>query len=194
MGGILMDEGLTLFLGKELAFLACLAVQVYLLPSYLSTRVWSLISLGGEATTIGAPLKWREVNRKNHGEKQRALFVELSLCSSFEAKGWAILVEKLCHLGVASSSKVRMPPVLVISRQDALERNTCEGHVGENGGASLALCGGNLERKPYLVKWATICSDKKKESLGVRHLALLNKTFPSKWIWRFAMENEAFWK
>ena len=32
--------------GKELAFLACLAVQVYLLPSYLSTRVWSLISLG----------------------------------------------------------------------------------------------------------------------------------------------------
>ena len=35
--------------------------------------------------------------------------------------------------------------------------------------------GGALERKPHLVEWSIVCSDKRKGGLGVRNLALLNK-------------------
>ncbi|RVW49119.1 putative ribonuclease H protein [Vitis vinifera] len=45
--------------------------------------------------------------------------------------------------------------------------------------------GGALERKPHLVEWSIICSDKRKGGLGVRSLALLNKALLCKWSWRF---------
>ena len=35
--------------------------------------------------------------------------------------------------------------------------------------------GGALERKPHLVKWVTICSNKRKGGLGVRCLSTLNR-------------------
>ncbi|RVW48943.1 Transposon TX1 uncharacterized 149 kDa protein [Vitis vinifera] len=41
--------------------------------------------------------------------------------------------------------------------------------------------GGALERKPHLVEWSIICSDKRKGGLGVRSLALLNKAFLCTW-------------
>ncbi|RVW63007.1 hypothetical protein CK203_059285 [Vitis vinifera] len=37
------------------------------------------------------------------------------------------------------------------------------------------LLGWGLEKKPYLVKWSTVCSDKKKGGLVVRCLSKLNK-------------------
>ena len=51
--------------------------------------------------------------------------------------------------------------------------------------------GGALERKPHLVKWDTVCLDKKKGGLGVRRLyrALL-----CKWNWCFVNERETLWK
>ncbi|RVW78939.1 putative ribonuclease H protein [Vitis vinifera] len=54
--------------------------------------------------------------------------------------------------------------------------------------------GGALERKPHLVEWYIICSDKRKGGLGVRSLAFLNKALLCKWSWRFAMEREALWR
>ncbi|RVX03908.1 putative ribonuclease H protein [Vitis vinifera] len=54
--------------------------------------------------------------------------------------------------------------------------------------------GGALERKPHLVEWSIICSDKRKGGLGVRSLALLNKALLCKWSWRFAVEREALWR
>ena len=54
--------------------------------------------------------------------------------------------------------------------------------------------GGALERKPYLVDWSIVCSAKQKGGLGVRNLALLNKTLLCKWSWRFAVEKEALWR
>ena len=39
-----------------------------------------------------------------------------------------------------------------------------------------------------------MCLEKKKGSLGVRNLALMNKALLSKWNWRFTMESEALWK
>ena len=41
--------------------------------------------------------------------------------------------------------------------------------------------GGALERKPHLVKWVTICSDKRKGGLGVRCLSTLNRALLCKW-------------
>ena len=54
--------------------------------------------------------------------------------------------------------------------------------------------GGALERKPHLVEWFIICSDKRKGGLGVRNLPLLNKALLCKWSWRFAVEREALWR
>ena len=54
--------------------------------------------------------------------------------------------------------------------------------------------GGALERKPHLVKWVNICSDKRKGGLGVRCLSTLNRTLLCKWNWRFAAERETLWK
>ena len=46
----------------------------------------------------------------------------------------------------------------------------------------------------HLMKWDTVCSDRRVGGLGVRHLHLLNKALLCKWIWRFASEREAFWR
>ena len=35
--------------------------------------------------------------------------------------------------------------------------------------------GGSLEKKPYFVKWATVCTKKKKGGLGLRIFSRLNK-------------------
>ena len=53
--------------------------------------------------------------------------------------------------------------------------------------------GGNFEKKPHIVKWATICLDRKNGSLGVKDMARLNKALLSKWSWRFANERQALW-
>ncbi|RVW54301.1 Transposon TX1 uncharacterized 149 kDa protein [Vitis vinifera] len=51
--------------------------------------------------------------------------------------------------------------------------------------------GGNLERKPHLVRWEVVCLSKKKGGLGVKNLSILNKALLAKWNWRFANEREA---
>ena len=51
-----------------------------------------------------------------------------------------------------------------------------------------------LEEKPHLVKWATVCTDKKVGGLGVRGLHKLNKALLGKWIWRFANERNSLWR
>ena len=51
-----------------------------------------------------------------------------------------------------------------------------------------------MEKKPHLVKWDTVYSDKRKGGLGVRRLFTLNRALLCKWNWRFANERETFWK
>ena len=53
---------------------------------------------------------------------------------------------------------------------------------------------GNLKKKPHLVNWATICTDKKVDGLGVRGLHKLNKALLGKWIWRFENEMNSLWR
>ena len=54
--------------------------------------------------------------------------------------------------------------------------------------------GGALEKKPHLVKWDVICSNKDQGGLGLRSLSLLNKALFGKCIWRFASEADCPWK
>ncbi|RVW29580.1 Exonuclease 1 [Vitis vinifera] len=56
------------------------------------------------------------------------------------------------------------------------------------------LSRGALERKPHLVKWDTVCLDKRKGGLGVRRLSTLNRALLCKWNWRFANERDTLWR
>ena len=53
---------------------------------------------------------------------------------------------------------------------------------------------GPLERKPHLLKWAIVCSNKRKGDLDVRCLSMLNRALLCKWSWHFAVERETLWK
>ena len=54
--------------------------------------------------------------------------------------------------------------------------------------------GGALDQRPHLVRWNLVCLERKKGGLGVRNLALMNKSLLGKWNWRFAIEREVLWK
>ena len=54
--------------------------------------------------------------------------------------------------------------------------------------------GGNLDKKPHLVKWATVCKDNKVGCLGVRGLYKLIKALLGKWNWRFTNERNSLWR
>ena len=41
--------------------------------------------------------------------------------------------------------------------------------------------GGALEKRSHLVKWAIVCSNKRKDGLGVRNLSILNGALLCKW-------------
>ena len=49
-------------------------------------------------------------------------------------------------------------------------------------------------QKPYLVRWKTVCLEKRKSGLGVRNLSLMNIALLCKWSWWYANEREALWK
>ena len=54
--------------------------------------------------------------------------------------------------------------------------------------------GGNLDRKPHLVNWKTVCPEKSRGGLGVRGLSVMNQALLCKWCWRFANERDALWR
>ena len=51
-----------------------------------------------------------------------------------------------------------------------------------------------MEKKPHLVKWEIVCSDKRKGGLGVRNLYNLNRALLGKWSWCFTEKRETLWK
>ncbi|KAJ9700573.1 hypothetical protein PVL29_006060 [Vitis rotundifolia] len=55
---------------------------------------------------------------------------------------------------------------------------------------------GDLEerRKLHLVRCAVICKYKRHGGLGLRHLKDFNHALLGKWLWRFSLERESFWR
>ena len=51
--------------------------------------------------------------------------------------------------------------------------------------------GSNLEKKPHLVSWATVYTEKRKGGLGLRSFSKLNKELLCKWSWRFSNERNS---
>ena len=49
-------------------------------------------------------------------------------------------------------------------------------------------------KKILLVKWATVCTDKRKGGIGIRSYSKMNKALLSKWSWRFANDRKALWR
>ena len=86
----------------------------------------------------------------------------------------------LSNLPIYFMSLFRIPS-LVCKRQEKIQRDFLWG-------------GGNLEKKPHLVSWATVCTDKKVGGLGIRGLHNLNKALLGKWLWRFANERNSLWR
>ena len=51
-----------------------------------------------------------------------------------------------------------------------------------------------MDKNPHLVKWSTVCENKRNGGLGVRDLSILNRALLCKLIWRFANEKNALWR
>ena len=52
----------------------------------------------------------------------------------------------------------------------------------------------DLEKKSSLVSWAVVCTDKRKEGLGLKIFFKMNKALLCKWSWRFANERNPLWR
>ena len=98
------------------------------------------------------------------------------------SKGGRVTLIKstLSNLPIYFMSLFRIPS-LVCKRLEKIQRDFLWG-------------GGNLEKKPHLVSWVKVCTDKKVGGLGVRSLNNLNKALLGKWLWRFANERDSFWR
>ena len=98
------------------------------------------------------------------------------------SKGGRITLIKstLASIPIYQLSLFRMPKS-VAKRLEKLQRDFLWG-------------GGRMERKVHLIKWEVVCTHKVNGGLGIRKIDLLNKALLSKWIWRFAFEEDILWK
>jgi hypothetical protein len=76
-----------------------------------------------------------------------------------------------------------MFPILgsVASRIEKLQRDFLWGGVGE-------------ELKYHLVSWPKVCTPISEGGLGIRNLLTINRTLLGKWLWRYRIERDAWWR
>ncbi|RVX19808.1 LINE-1 reverse transcriptase-like [Vitis vinifera] len=98
------------------------------------------------------------------------------------SKGGRIILIKctMASLPIYTMSLFRMPKS-VVKRLEKIQRDFLWG-------------GGSLERKVHLINWEVVCTRKEKGGLGMRRIDSLNKALLGKWVWRFAVEKDNFWR
>jgi hypothetical protein len=72
-------------------------------------------------------------------------------------------------------------PVSVAKHIEKLQRNFLWGGLGE-------------EFKFHLVKWEKVCTPLKEGGLGIRNLLIFNRALLGKWLWRYGLERDAWWR
>jgi len=72
-------------------------------------------------------------------------------------------------------------PVSVASCIEKLQRDFLWGGMGE-------------EFKYHLVSWEKVCTPISNGGLGIRNLVLFNRALLGKWLWRFGMDRDAWWR
>ena len=130
------------------------------------------------------------------------------VCSNFNNKAihiWDGVIEKLEHqlagwkrlylskggrVMLIKSTLANVPtyylslfpiPVSVAKRIEKIQRNFLWGGLGE-------------EFKYHLVKWMEICTPIKEGGLGIRNLLVFNRALLGKWLWRYGVERDAWWR
>ena len=102
--------------------------------------------------------------------------------SQYISKGGrlTLIQSTLSSLPIYCLSLFRMP-VSICSRLEKIQRE-------------FLWSGGSLAKKTHLVNWKTVCTEKKKEGLGLCRFSILNKALMRKWCWRFANERDSLWR
>jgi len=72
-------------------------------------------------------------------------------------------------------------PGSVAAQIEKLHRDFLWGGLGE-------------EFKFHLVSWAKVCTPISKGGLGIRNLVIFNRALLGKWLWRFRLERDAWWR
>ncbi|RVW46482.1 ADP-ribosylation factor [Vitis vinifera] len=170
--------GLSINLNKSEILSVGRVENVELLAFELGCKVGALPS-----TYLGLPLGAPHKSVVVWDGVEKRMWKRLALWKrQFISKGgritfiWSTLVSMPIYL----MSLMRMPRVVKL-RLEKIQRDFLWG-------------GGALEKRPHLVKWAIVCSDKKKGGLGIRNLSILNRALLCKWSWRYAVERESLWK
>ena len=56
------------------------------------------------------------------------------------------------------------------------------------------LGGSDHDKKISLVRWAAVCTDKRKGGIRIKSFSNMNKALLSKWSWRFANDRKSLWR
>jgi hypothetical protein len=72
-------------------------------------------------------------------------------------------------------------PASVANRMEKIQRDFLWGGLGE-------------EFKYHLVSWSKVCSPISEGGLGIRNLMVFNRALLGKWLWRYGLEREAWWR
>ena len=98
----------------------------------------------------------------------------------FQGGRVTLIKSTLSSMPIYLMSLVRMPKAIA-NRLEKIPRDFLWG-------------GEALDKRPHLVNWQVVCSDKGQGGIGVKNLTLLNRVLLGKWVWTFAWDIDSIWK